>query len=308
MTETVIRMMEIERFAIHDGPGIRSVIFFQGCPMHCPWCANPESQEIKTHLFHNETKCVHCGWCIEHCPSQALYADQNHIRNDAGKCTHCLNCVRGCLESALRFVGEGRTIGEILKEISRDDAYYRESGGGITLSGGEVFMQYKGLKELLRALRDRKYHVCVETCGEYDSSLLDDEILANVALFLFDLKHSDEKKLYEVTGGHLSKIRANIAKIAAYDPGHIIVRTPVIPGFNNDPETIEGIVRFAAEHNISQVQLLPFHNLGKSKYDQMGISYAFADTPNMKESALEPYRSIFERYGVKPIFGIQNEK
>ena len=308
MTNTTIQMMEVERFAIHDGPGIRSVIFFQGCPLHCPWCSNPESQKAKAHLFHNESKCVHCGYCLSHCPSGALYVDGNHIRNDESKCVHCGTCVKGCLQSALKFVGEKKTIEEVLKEVSRDDAYYRDSHGGITLSGGEVFVQYSALKELLKELKKKDYHVCIETCGEYDSKLLDDEVLGMVDLFLFDLKHSNPERLYEVTGGHLEKIQENISKIAQYDPTHIIVRTPVIPGFNDDLETIEGIVKFAKENHIDQVQLLPFHNLGKSKYDQMGIPYEYADTPNMKEEELEKYREIFERYEVKPIFGIQNEQ
>lgn len=302
MIDQKVQIMEIERFAIHDGPGIRSVVFFQGCPLHCPWCANPESQQIKTHLFHSESKCTGCGHCLEHCPKQALYVENGHIRCDQKQCIHCNTCVDGCLQSALKWVGKSCSVGEILKEIGKDDAYYQESQGGVTLSGGEVFTQFSALKSLLTELKKRSYHICIETCGEFETRLLE-KVLKDVDLFLFDMKHSRADKLYQVTGGHLDLIKHNIQTIAQYDPDHIIIRVPVIPGFNDDYEVIEEIVEFAHQNNISKVELLPFHNLGKSKYDQMGNTYQYQNVPNMKAADLEKYTDIFLKYHVHGIVG-----
>lgn len=297
-----IQMMEIERFAIHDGPGIRSVVFFQGCPLHCPWCANPESQKMKSHLLHNENKCVNCGYCIEQCPQNALYVDQGHIRCNDSKCVHCNECVRNCLESALRWVGEKRTVKDVLKEIAKDDAYYAQSQGGVTLSGGEVFVQFENLKCLLKELKAKQYHTSIETCGEFKTELLD-EVLDKVDLFLFDMKHSKEEVFHQVTGGHLNLVKQNIQKIAQYNPEHIIIRVPVIPGFNDEYEVIEEIVSFAYQKQISTVQLLPFHNLGKSKYSQMGLKYQYDALENMDVKHLDRYKPIFEKYHMKGIFG-----
>ena len=266
--EKKLAMMEVERFAIHDGPGIRSTVFLQGCPLRCPWCANPESQTIGKKRMYYEKKCTGCGRCLENCPNHALNVQDGKLVCDKKLCTQCGNCQKACLNDAVSFSGIEMSVEEVKQAVLRDRDYYEESGGGVTISGGECFVQFDGLMQLLKAFKEENLHTAVETCGQTKLEYIK-EAFPYIDLFLFDLKHVDPERFHEVTKGSLADILNNIKYIANEDPDKIVIRVPVVPDFNYDDKTIHGILSFAKEQGIKEVHLLPYHTFGINKYHQM---------------------------------------
>lgn len=292
-----LSIMEIERFAIHDGPGIRSTVFLQGCPLHCPWCANPESQTIGPKLMYNEKKCVHCGKCVENCPAGAIKIKNGSLEFDRTQCMKCRSCEKICLQNAIQWNGKKLSIDEIIAEVLRDRDYYEESGGGVTISGGECFVQFEGLMELLKGLKKEQLHVAVETCGQTSLEHIK-EAYPYIDLFLFDLKHMDADIFSRVTGGNLEVILNNISYIAKQNPEKIIIRVPVIPDFNYDGKVMEKIFRYVKENGLKKVHLLPYHTFGINKYAQLGRSYEMKNTSSLHEDELNIYREKGEEMGI----------
>lgn len=290
------RMIEIERFAIHDGPGIRTTIFMQGCPLRCPWCANPESQEMRTHLFHLENKCIKCRKCEQVCPTQAITFNKNEFHYEHEKCNFCRLCEVNCVQNAIRFVGEEIDFDSVMETLALDQEYYVQSGGGITISGGEAFYQYDAFLELCKRIKKAGYHLAVETTGQTTAEKLL-EVYPYIDLFLFDIKHMDKEKFETVTKGDYHKIMTSLQLIAQRDPNKILIRIPVIPEFNMDEESIEAICKKAKELKIKEIHLLPFHNFGKTKYKQMGKSYAYEDVGSLNPLACEQFKKIGEKFG-----------
>jgi len=291
-------VMEIERFAIHDGPGIRTTVFLQGCPLHCAWCANPESQKIGTHLLYLPNKCVGCGDCYRVCQYSAISFDNGKPEFHREKCSMCRKCEEACLHNAIHFSGDVMEVDDIVEIILKDKDYYENSGGGITISGGEPFIQFEGLMELLKQCKKNSIHTAIETCGHYSTDKLK-KAMPYIDLFLFDLKHTDTRKLYQYTGGDLKQILANIQYIASVDPNKIIIRVPVIPGFNFDEKSLGAIFDKVIEFGIKNVHLLPYHTLGISKYEQLGLSYDFISKKSLLKEELIPYKQLGEGKGVK---------
>lgn len=289
------RVFEIERFAIHDGPGIRTTIFMQGCPLRCPWCANPESQDLETHLFHLDTKCVQCRKCEEVCLVNAITFRNNEFILDKSKCNLCRKCEENCSYNAIRFVGEDLDIDSIMETISLDEDYYKESNGGITISGGEAFFQYDSFLELCKRIKEKNYHLCVETTGQTSENNLR-EINNYVDLFLFDIKHIDKEKLELVTKGNYDMIMNSLCIIAKNNPDKIIIRVPIIPDFNMEDDTIEKICKLAQLLKIKNIHLLPFHNYGKTKYKQMGLLYPYARIKSLNSNELIRFKEIGEMF------------
>ncbi len=292
-----LSIMEIERFAIHDGPGIRTTVFLQGCPLHCRWCANPESHKIGVHLMYLSNKCIGCGACYEACNYSAISFVNNRPVFHREKCVACKECERVCLQDAIHFSGEMLSIEQIMEVILRDKDYYVNSGGGVTVSGGEAFVQFEGLMELLKQCREQGIHTAIETCGQYSVEKLK-QALPLLDLVLFDLKHTDPEKLFEYTGGNLEQILGNIKYIASVDPGRIIIRVPVIPHFNFDLQSIEKILDTVKELGILEVHLLPYHTLGINKYEQLGRKYELKAKKSLLKKDLEPYRLLGESKGL----------
>lgn len=299
-----VSIMEIERFAIHDGPGVRTLVFLQGCPLHCSWCSNPESQQMRPHLLYLRNKCVGCGACVNACPNQAITFNNHQPVFNRERCHTCQSCANVCLQNAIRFVGEEVSIGHIMDIIRRDKAYYADSGGGVTVSGGEAFVQFNGLIDLLSACREEGIHTAVETSGQVQPEKIH-QALPLIDLFLFDIKHLDRTLLKKETGAHLDTVLNNLSFIAQNDPQKVIIRIPVIPGFNfNENETQFGqtaillIFELALKLKIKKIHLLPYHTLGKDKYEQMGLAYPFAYDRILSKEALVPLKDTGEKMGL----------
>lgn len=293
-----LSIMEIERFAIHDGPGIRSVVFLQGCPLRCTWCSNPESQKIASQILHIKKKCVGCGICIKACPHKNIKMDGHYPIFDRNKCIACKACEEACPHSAIKFTGRIVTSSEIMEVVLRDRDYYESSGGGITFSGGEAFIQFEGLMDLLTKSKIHNLHTTVETCGQIHLEKIK-KAFSLIDLFLFDIKHIDRNLLKQETNADLNTILTNLQYIAQQDSSKIIIRIPIIPQYNSDEETIREIFKLAKSNNIEQIHLLPYHTLGKDKYEQLGIKYTYPNENILPKEKLLPLKEIGEKMGLK---------
>lgn len=298
----MVRVMDIERFALHDGPGIRTVVFLQGCPLFCPWCANPESQIIKKQLMHIESKCTKCKTCLNNCPKSAISFTNDKMIFNRDLCGECEICGSVCPNNAIHFSGITKSIIEIIHEVMKDKEYYEDSNGGMTISGGEPFVQYDDFLQLLKEGKKRGLNIAVETTGNVDINKII-EAEPYIDLFLFDIKHVENEKLKEVTGGDLNKIIKNLEYISSKNLNKIIIRVPVIPTFNYEDKIINAIIDLAYKYKVKEIHLLPFHTLGKSKYDQINKKYEFADVKMLNKEDLKKYLEIGLRKGVEVIIG-----
>ncbi len=297
-----LNVMEIQRFAVHDGPGIRTLVFLKGCAMHCPWCSNPESQSPNRQLLYDAAKCIGCGRCAGVCPVPGAITLNGQGRPvfDRHLCTTCGLCGEVCLQNAIDFSGSRMTAEEIARLVLRDRDYYDQSGGGVTFSGGEALLQGEALLPLLRLLKEEGLHVAVETCGQFPAHLLP-PLLPCIDLFLFDVKHVDPALLHSVTGGDAALIDANLSAIlAAGRP--VVARVPVIPGFNHSPEAMEAIFAYCAAKGITELHLLPYHTLGKGKYARLGRPYTLT-APMLTKGDLRHYPAQAAKWGIDAVIG-----
>ena len=297
----MINVFNIEKFATHDGPGIRTAVFLKGCHLHCPWCANPESWAITPTFMYDQRKCVGCLSCVNQCEHHALRFE-NGILHDSQVCVGCRKCEDVCLKEAIHFAGKQSTIDDVLKEILKDKDYFDESNGGVTISGGEPFLQFDAFLKLVKACKAKGLHVAVETTGSYSQEWVK-EAFDYIDLFLLDLKHIDADKLKKVTGGNLQQVLDNIAYITSKDVSKIIIRVPVIPYFNYDEKTLHQILNTAKAYHIQEVNLLPYHTLGKNKWDQMHQTYQLGNEKMLDKKALQAYVEYGETIGVKVKLG-----
>lgn len=297
----MINITNIERFATHDGPGIRTTLFLKGCPLYCPWCANPETQSVKRTMFHNAMRCVACRACEQVCPHQAITFQQGVFTYQEARCQRCGACERACLQDAIAFQGIEMELEAIMEELCKDRDYYENSGGGITFSGGEPFVQQDALWKLLHACKQEGFHTAVETTGNYASDLLI-RMMPLIDLFLFDFKHPDDAVLHTVTGADGALIKENLRYLLKVNPQKVIVRIPVIPDFNYDKATLEHALRYLKSIGVCEVHLLPYHTLGKVKYEKMGKPYTLSKSMLQKEE-LAYYRDYAEKLGMQANIG-----
>lgn len=290
-----LRVMSVQRFSLHDGPGIRTTVFLQGCPLHCPWCSNPESQPLHPVQRHKRDKCTGCGRCISLCTEGAVTRGEDGLPHfDRTRCIGCGKCEQACPNEAIAISGKQMSIGEIVEAVKRDRDYYRNSGGGVTFSGGEVFMQPEGLVALLKAVKAEGISTAIETCGQTSLEWIE-RVEPLTDLFLYDIKHCDREVLKRVAGGDLYRIVANLEALG--HTGKAIVRVPSIPGFNLDEVTMRGIYDIALRCGIREVHLLPYHNLGADKYAQLAKEYSF-DCESLRNEELEPFAEIGRALGL----------
>lgn len=266
------RVFDVQRFSLHDGPGIRTVVFFKGCPLRCAWCANPESQRAEPEIAWFESRCALCGRCAEACPSGAITMVGGRPLTDRRLCAACAECAAACARGARRLLGYETTVDEVMDEVRRDAVFYRRSGGGVTFSGGEPLSQPDLLLECLRRCRRWGYDTTVETCGQ--ARWEDLRAAAEVAdLFLYDLKQLDSARHRALTGQGNELIVGNLERLL--DMGAAVVaRVPVVPGANDDRESLGALAGFVARHSgISRVELLPCHQLGLHKYEALDLAW-----------------------------------
>lgn len=273
-------VFNVQRFSIHDGPGIRTTVFFKGCSLDCPWCSNPESKRREPEFFLNDLKCVLCGNCAKVCGEGAIAADEKSRVVDRARCSLCLDCADACLTGAITRVGKECGIDEIMREVMSDELFYKNSGGGVTLSGGEPLAQCEFALELLKECKAKGLHTALDTCGfaKWDAI---EEILEFTDLVLYDIKHVDSEKHREACGVGTELIVENAKKITGMK--EMWVRVPVIPGFSSKREDVAAILDFVRSLNPEKLSLLPYHNTGRHKYERLGIPYALADIGPMSD-------------------------
>lgn len=267
-------VFNIQKYSVHDGPGIRTLVFMKGCPLRCLWCCNPESQRAEPELGYHVDKCFGCGRCAAVCTHEALQLDANRgIVIDRTRCTGtCPQCTTVCPDKALVMYGEPQSVSEVLKVVEQDALFYSRSGGGLTVSGGEPFMQPGFLMALIREARRRRFNVAIETCAYVDEAVFL-AAMPYVNYLMVDIKHPDSDRHRAVTGVPNFPVFRNIRSVrAAFPELPVKIRTPVIPGINDDVEAIRHIAAFARECG-TEYELLPYHRMGTSKYESLQRAY-----------------------------------
>lgn len=290
----------IQKFSIHDGPGIRTTVFFKGCPLRCEWCSNPESQIKNVQILHDQSKCSYCLSCVAACPNGAITYEDNKIIINEDKCVGCLTCVNSCPNRALSYEGDYQTVDEIVDICMQDIDFYEESGGGVTISGGEGMSQPDFLKKLIAELKKNSVHVAIETTG-YVKKETFEELARELDLLLFDVKHYDREKHYNGTKVYNDLIVENL-KWAIDNGIEVLPRIPVIPDFNDSLEDAEGLAELLVEVGAKKVQLLPFHQFGEKKYELLNRNYKYKNKKALYPEDLEEYKKIFLDKGLNCFF------
>ncbi len=282
MPQLTGKIVNIQDFSLHDGPGIRTTIFFKGCPLHCLWCANPDTQNEAFQLFHAVSRCTGCQECRVACPENVI-SWKEHIEIDRKGCTLCGECIKTCSASALRVDGYEIALNTILEKIESESLFYRNSGGGVTLSGGEPLSQPLFAEAVLKKCMKWGIHTAMETsgCAPYETL---ERLSALLDLIYFDVKHLDDTTHRKVTGVSNSLILKNLQRLSQIHSG-IVVRVPVIPNINSSASDMVKLGEFLTEKTgVNNVEFLNYHRLGEQKYASIGKPYMLAD--------LEPYTKV----------------
>ncbi len=291
-------VFNIERYAIHDGPGIRTLIFLKGCPLRCLWCQNPEGLKPEPEIFWLESSCNRCLKCVDACPESAItIINGDEIRINPEKCNLCGRCVEICSRGAIIIYGRYMTVDEVMKEISKDEIFYRASNGGITISGGEPLMQNSFTLQLLKECKKRGLHTAIETSGYAEWNALK-TIAEYTDLFLYDIKVMDPRKHKEYTGVSNSLILRNLEKLSELGK-EVVIRVPVIPGYNDSEENIEKLCAFIKELHLSEMNLLPYNKLAESKYERLCLPYKLKGLQPPSRHKLNKLKAIADKYGIR---------
>lgn len=299
--ETKGIVFDIERFAVHDGYGIRTLVFLKGCPLKCQWCSNPESQNPKPQVGFFEDKCVSCLQCADVCPFGDEFRANRKIEWE--KCTGCLKCVDACLFNARVAYGKTMTVGEVVNIVKRDMTFYKNTGGGVTVGGGEATFQPEFVEKILKACQEEGIHTAMETCGFAPPERIAG-IIRYVDLLLFDIKNMDPEKHKKFTGVRNEIILEN-AKNASGIVKEMIVRFPLIPDFNDNRKNVEDMGKFIAENMpaVKRVDILPYHSIGESKNARIGNVYAFKHESEIDEAKINECKEILKSFGLQVSIG-----
>jgi pyruvate formate lyase activating enzyme len=294
-------VFDVKRFAIDDGPGIRTTIFLKGCPLHCWWCHNPEGQVSAPELMYRRMRCSGCAECIGICPESAISRLGKSVSINREKCSLCGTCFQKCPTGALAIVGKEMNLNEVLKEIEKDLIFYDESKGGVTFSGGEPLLQLNFLNALLEECRERNIHTAVDTCG-YASRKSVGMMSDKADLFLYDIKMMDERKHRKYTGVSNKPILENF-KTLAENGGNVLARFPVIPGINDDEANVTQTAEFLVSCGTKNISLLPYHRAGIEKYIGLGKPYRLEKTRCPSDPKLNQIKEELESLGLRVKIG-----
>jgi pyruvate formate lyase activating enzyme len=286
-----------QRYSIHDGPGIRTTIFFKGCPLRCRWCSNPESINPYPELIFRSARCDGCGRCVSVCAPSALSKGPACIQLDRDKCDRCLKCIDACYTEALEATGRRYSLEEALSECLKDEPFYHNSEGGVTLSGGEPLFQPEFAVNLLKACKEHGLHTALDTSGYIKWEVLE-TALAYTDLVLYDIKHMDPQAHREGTGVTNELILDNLQRIILGRRNRVWIRVPVITGFNDSPENIEKVAELASRLKIEKVSLLTYHEWGRTKYEALGREYTLA-VPAPSKEKMEALAEIVSSKGIE---------
>ena len=289
-----------QKYNMYDGPGVRTLVFFKGCPLRCKWCSNPEGLERKYQIMFKPTTCVSCGSCVPVCPQKihSISSTGEHILDRSIDCIGCGQCVEVCVPDALKVAGQQVPISELLEYVEQDRAFYEQSGGGVTLGGGEVTSQPEAAINLLQACKQEGLHTAIETCG-YTKKETILRFAEYVDLFLFDLKHIDPDRHFELTGVRNEMILENMEELIMKRK-HVKVRMPMLKGINDSEAEIRGVIEFLKPFkefkNFEGIDLLPYHKLGVNKYVQLGMDYPIEGDPSLDDADLDRIEGWIREY------------
>jgi len=290
-------VFQIMRFSIHDGPGIRTTVFLKGCHLRCRWCHNPEALSGDVEVLHRPERCLSCGDCVAVCTTGATRQLDGRVVTDSQRCDRCGACVEVCNAEARELLGRKMSVPAVMREIERDVPFFDESGGGVTFSGGEPLVQHAFLLALLTACRARRIHTAVDTTGFTAPDVLR-RVAAVTDLFLYDLKSLDDRQHRDLTGVSNEPILANL-RILSDEGSDVVVRIPVIPGYNDHAENIRRTGEFVAGlENVREVRLLPYHRTGLDKYRRLGMHCVMPDTAPPSPAALRQAAELLGTFGL----------
>ncbi|MDA8235028.1 MAG: 4-hydroxyphenylacetate decarboxylase activase [Clostridia bacterium] len=311
MTQGKGLIFDIQGFSVHDGPGCRSLVFLSGCPLRCGWCSNPEGQELRQRVMYRTSKCNYfnrnCRRCISSCPYNAVVKTgvvEQPITIDVSKCNQCghFECTKACIYEALALAGKWMTVGELMEIIRRDMKFWGD-GGGVTFTGGEPFHQHEFLLEVLKTCKAEFIHTSIETSAYVHTEKFLN-LLQSVDVVFTDIKHMEPEMHLKGTGVRNDIILKNIRALAATDwPGLLVIRIPIIEGYNDTDENITATAEFLKEINLDIVNILPFHCMGDSKYKQLGIQYKYSDHTGPSLEKMKHVQKIFLEHNIGCFIG-----
>lgn len=300
MDNQILYVTDIERSAIHDGPGIRTVVFLQGCPLRCFWCCNPETQPAHGVLMQDGKKCVGCGACAKVCPKDVITLNDGRAWVNRALCDNCGKCADVCPMGVYELSCRAMSVSEIMDTVCRDRAYYDATGGGLTLSGGEPLI-HQGAVELLKRAKEAGISTWVETTAAVPWNMIE-KAARYTDGFYIDYKHCDQEALRRETGADIVQIENNIRRLVETG-ANVTLRTPVIPGFNDDRDVLKKCLEFSGSLGLKKHVMLPYHGLGRSKYEKLGLEYRIREIPNMLPDSLKDLVSMGDAMGISVQIG-----